>query len=387
MPVYSPEEDTYMILDEVKKHASGKVLEIGTGSGIIAVAAAKNKDVESVTAVDIDREAIEAASGLAKREKVRIRFVHGDLFANIKGKFDTIIFNPPYLPQDEGIEDVAIYGGKKGYETIERFLASSRSHLAENGKILLLFSSLTKKERVDAMIADSCLEFQPLSEKPLFFERLYVYLIEKSALLKELENKGVQHLKRFAKGHRGIIYLGRLKGRKVAVKAERKHMGARCRVLNEVRWLERLNKKGIGPKLLFGSNDYFVYEFVEGRFIEDFIKESGRKKIVAAIKNLLHQCYLMDALKVNKEEMHHPVKHIIVSKGKPVMIDFERCRSTEKPKNVTQFLQFLSGGHLASLLLKKGINFDKNELRDMAKEYSLKRAGIKRLVDGIFHVF
>ena len=47
--------------------------------------------------------------------------MHSDLFSNIKGKFNTIIFNPPYLPEDE-FKDKSLDGGKKGYEIIEKFL-------------------------------------------------------------------------------------------------------------------------------------------------------------------------------------------------------------------------------------------------------------------------
>jgi len=57
-------------------------------------------------------------------------------------------------------------------------------------------------------------------------------------------------------------------------------------------------------------------------------------------KEILRQCFILDKLKLNKMEMHHPLKHIIINK-KINLIDFERTYKTEKPKNVTQFLQFL----------------------------------------------
>ena len=68
--------------------------------------------------------------------------------------------------------------------------------------------------------------------------------------------------------------------------------------------------------------------------------------------------------------MHHPVKHIIIGKNrKPVLIDFERCRKTEKPKNVTQFCQFLIGNLVRELLSKKGIAIDKNKITGFARNY------------------
>jgi len=60
------------------------------------------------------------------------------------------------------------------------------------------------------------------------------------------------------------------------------------------------------------------------------------------LKNVFEQCYKMDKLGLNKEEMHHPVKHIVVQKnGKPVLLDFERCKSRKRQHNVTQFCQFV----------------------------------------------
>jgi len=76
------------------------------------------------------------------------------------------------------------------------------------------------------------------------------------------------------------------------------------------------------------------------------------------IKNILEQCRIMDKLKINKKEFHKPIKHIIVYKNKPVMIDFERCYYAEKPKNVTQFCQFISSGVVMELLEKKAIKFE-----------------------------
>ena len=84
-----------------------------------------------------------------------------------------------------------------------------------------------------------------------------------------------------------------------------------------------------------------IFVFVKGEFFVDWIKKSSKKNAVKIIKNILEQCRIMDKLKINKKEFHKPIKHIIVYKNKPVMIDFERCYYAENPKNVTQFCQFL----------------------------------------------
>jgi predicted Ser/Thr protein kinase len=88
-------------------------------------------------------------------------------------------------------------------------------------------------------------------------------------------------------------------------------------------------------------------------------------------------------LKVNKEEMHHPHKHILVcAKNKkaliPVMIDFERCHLTSKPTNVTQFLEFICRIHKE--LSSKGLYFDVNLIRNFGKEYREDEAYFKKII-------
>jgi len=139
-------------------------------------------------------------------------------------------------------------------------------------------------------------------------------------------------MKFLAKGKRGKVYVD---GNYVVKKADE------TRIKNEVFWLKNLNKQGIGPKLVDYGKDWFRAEFVKGVLLEDYIKKTGSKEIAKVLKACLKQCRIMDTLKVNKKEMHHPVKHIFVVKDKPVFIDFERCKITEHPKNVTQFCQYL----------------------------------------------
>src|SRR3989344_4864863 len=115
--IYEPREDSFLLAKYVEKYAKGKILDIGTGSGIQAAAARKHSD--DVTAVDIDEEAVEFAKSKG------INAFKSDLFENVEGKYDLIIFNPPYLPEEEN-EDYEISrqvsGGKTGNEIFERFM-------------------------------------------------------------------------------------------------------------------------------------------------------------------------------------------------------------------------------------------------------------------------
>ena len=325
MEIYEPEEDSRLLAAAVRKHAFGRVLDVGTGSGVQAGEALKKRGVASVAASDVNGD---CAAGLGSR----VRFFRSDLFASIpKQKFDTIIFNPPYLPQDGRIRDERIYGGKKGFETIERFLGSVTGYLSGRGIVLLLFSSLTGKEAVDRIVAENCLEKEQVASASLpFFEKLYVYRIARSELLRRLERRGVSRVKKFAEGNRGVIYEALMGRRKMAVKAVSERSPAKASIANEIRWLRVLNRRGIGPEVAASGKDYFVYRFVEGRYIGEWIESGSRKEIVSLLKKILEQCRTMDLLGVNKEEMLRPRKHVIVRKGKPVMLDFERCRKNRQ---------------------------------------------------------
>ena len=176
--IYFPAEDSTLLAKHVKEYSKGLVLDMGTGSGIQAKIASENCD--KVIAVDINEEAIEYCEKHNKHEKIEFR--KSDLFSKVKEKFDLIIFNPPYLPmdkEDEAIYDVALFGGKKGWEVVEKFLIKAKEHLNKKGKILLLISSLTDKNKVEEVLLREDFIFNVIDELKLDFERLYVYDIRK----------------------------------------------------------------------------------------------------------------------------------------------------------------------------------------------------------------
>jgi len=158
------------------------------------------------------------------------------------------------------------------------------------------------------------------------------------------------------KGKRGNVYVFF----NIAVKVERKDIGAINRIKNEAKWLKVLNKYNIGPKLYFSGSNFIVYKFVKGERILDYFKHVSREDKIKVVKEVLRQCRILDKLKVDKLEMHHPVKHVIIGK-KVVMIDFERCKNSLRPKNVTQFVQFLD---------RLGFKVDKKILQEYKKDYS-----------------
>ena len=149
--VYQPEADTHLLLlaalAEVRP--GDRVLEIGTGSGHIAAALVQTCDI---VATDINPHATFCA-----RQK-GLEVVRSNLCSGIRGSFDLIIFNPPYLPThpEERIDDwleYALDGGTTGRDVIARFADSVSGVLAPGGRILLLISSLTGLPEVEVIFA------------------------------------------------------------------------------------------------------------------------------------------------------------------------------------------------------------------------------------------
>ncbi len=167
--IYEPAEDSYLLQKFVKKLVRGKVLDMGTGSGIQGLAALNN--TKDVLSVDVNPEAVELCKSKG------LNCIESDLFENVKGKFDWIVFNPPYLPEDEREpldSRLATTGGKKGDELLKRFLLDANNYLLPQGKILVLISSLTGKPSE----LFKGFKWKLLGSEKCFMEVLEVYLLE-----------------------------------------------------------------------------------------------------------------------------------------------------------------------------------------------------------------
>jgi len=169
--VYKPGEDSYLLQRWVEKLVTGSVLDMGTGSGIQAVTAASKKEVTHVLAVDINPAALIAAEKRAHINNVqaKIDFLHSDLFENVKGMYDWILFNTPYLPSEGDADEASWVGGETGGEIIRRFLGEAPGFLEDGGSVLMIYSSLSGL--TDADFNNYC--FTLLEEIGLFFEKIY----------------------------------------------------------------------------------------------------------------------------------------------------------------------------------------------------------------------
>ena len=166
------------------------------------------------------------------------------------------------------------------------------------------------------------------------------------------------------KGKRGIIY----KRGNTIIKVKNPESKAKYRIQNEAKYLKLLNKYNIGPRFISYSKGRLKMEFVKGDFIIGYIKKNNKKDIIKILRDVLKQCFVMDKLRINKLEMHHPLKHIIVGKN-PILIDFERCYKTDNPKNAPQFIQFIISKNLNEVLLKKKIKINRKKMIGLAIRY------------------
>ena len=155
-----------------------RVLEIGTGTGYIAIKIARK--VRRVVASDLNPYAVKCAKKNAEINKVKhkIDFLLGDLFKPIRpGEiFDLIIFNAPYLPVEPGEEKIWIgrawAGGKTGREIIDRFISDAPKFLRRNGRIMLVQSSLSDIDKSLDAFNRLGLDAKIVAEIKVPFERI-----------------------------------------------------------------------------------------------------------------------------------------------------------------------------------------------------------------------
>lgn len=236
------------------------------------------------------------------------------------------------------------------------------------------------------------------------YERAYERAYERS--LETIGAKyGIRQCSFLAKGKRGVVFKGilnksTLKGRVenkiaekfVAVNVAIKNVAIKLPLPASSRGMEQealilraANKLSIGPKVIahgtliakalidhgsasefdseFGCGfDYVIMEFVDGKLIEDSLSEATAEECKGLLLQIFAQCRALDKAGIEKKEMCNPRKHIIVKEIKskckmlvPVFVDFERSRFFPKPKNVTQFCQYVSSPKIQQILSGRGI--------------------------------
>jgi release factor glutamine methyltransferase len=151
--VYEPAEDSFFFAENLAIRDGGKVIDVGTGCGILGVIAAKK--ASRVVAIDVNPYAVMCARKNAEINGVadRVFLVQGDLFSplRIRKEFDLILFNAPYLPSEESEKDSWVEwawdGGVSGRNVIDRFICEAPKYLKPTGEIIVMQSTLSNVEK------------------------------------------------------------------------------------------------------------------------------------------------------------------------------------------------------------------------------------------------
>lgn len=146
-----PRFETELLVEKTIKYINKyfnneiKILDIGTGSGCIAITLNKLLYNSRVTAVDISKNALDVARENNKINNTDVNFIESDVFSNINDKYDVIISNPPYISYDEDIMDVvynnephmALYADDNGLYFYDKILMECRKYL--NDRFFIAF--------------------------------------------------------------------------------------------------------------------------------------------------------------------------------------------------------------------------------------------------------
>lgn len=158
------------------------ILDIGTGSGAIAITLAKHLN-SNVLATDISKEALKIAEENAKRNNVKINFKQSDILKNIQGKFDIIISNPPYIAKDEKIDPlvknnephIALYADNNGLYFYEEILKNIKPHLKEKS-IIAFEIGMTQSEEITKIANKYLPKAKIITEKDLAQKNRYIFI-------------------------------------------------------------------------------------------------------------------------------------------------------------------------------------------------------------------
>ncbi|MDH3906549.1 MAG: peptide chain release factor N(5)-glutamine methyltransferase, partial [Gammaproteobacteria bacterium] len=161
-----PRPETELLVDlalrEIPRRADWGILDLGTGSGAIAIAIAKERPLSRVTATDVSAEALEVARQNARQLEIpNIEFLSGDWTGPVQGRtFNVVVSNPPYVRSDDEALDAlhceprsALSAGEDGLDAI-RILARDCRALLEPGGVLLIEHGAEQRDGVAAALRE-----------------------------------------------------------------------------------------------------------------------------------------------------------------------------------------------------------------------------------------
>ena len=171
--MYAPSDDSYLLADCIRQYKGRRALEIGIGSGLLLSILEKN--FSYVAGSDIDVQALQhCRQQMISSNALLVCCDAGSAFGS--GKFDLIVSNPPYLPNDDclNIRDPTVHGGPTGIETTVHFINSALPLLAGDGKMLIVISSFADSGALDNVVVENKMRKKVVKEKRLFYETLSI---------------------------------------------------------------------------------------------------------------------------------------------------------------------------------------------------------------------
>lgn len=161
------------------------ILDIGTGSGCIAIYLKSKFLTSNVTGVDISIEALSLASSNAFKNKLDISFIKSDIFSNISGKFNVIVSNPPYISLEDEVElivkdnepSLALYASNNGLFFYEEILKNAISYLKD--KFIIAFEiGFNQKKAVIELAKRYFKDAIIIGEDDLSNKNRYIFIIK-----------------------------------------------------------------------------------------------------------------------------------------------------------------------------------------------------------------
>jgi len=168
--VLTPRVETEQMVDWAIKYApsNGRLIDIGTGSGAIAVAIAAHRPDLHITATDLSDRELAVARRNAKAHGAAITFIESDLWQNVTGQFDVVVTNLPYLRTDADLMPevqrepaVALFGGTDGLDLYRRFLSRLPAHLTPGG---YLFTECDPWQHADLIATAASAGLTPIEQ-------------------------------------------------------------------------------------------------------------------------------------------------------------------------------------------------------------------------------
>jgi release factor glutamine methyltransferase len=169
---------THFFIQHMQLKSGNRILELGTGTGAIAAAAALIS--QSVTATDINPYAVKCAKVTVRLNGVkdRVRVLQGDLFSPVEGEtFDVILFNPPYFRCDAKSWIARAWSAGSNFELMNRFLEGARNVLVKDGQIQILLSCATSVPQIVSLMKQIGYKIRIISRGHIlgFLEEVFLF--------------------------------------------------------------------------------------------------------------------------------------------------------------------------------------------------------------------